>query len=110
MAKSKPTHVYQLKVTLDGIRPPIWRRVEVADCTLLKLHDVIQIVMGWEGYHLWAFEIDGEQYGDDPTGEMEMENARKVKLSALAEGGVKKFSYTYDFGDNWEHAIQIEKV
>jgi hypothetical protein len=110
MAKVNPSQVYQLKITLAGIKPPVWRRIEVNDCTLSKLHDIIQVVMGWDGYHLWAFEIGGEQYGDDRSGELEMASARKTKLSQFVQAGVKKFSYVYDFGDNWDHVIQIEKV
>lgn len=108
MAKAKPKHVFQLKITLADIKPPIWRRVEVEDCTLLKLHHVIQESMGWADYHMWAFEIHGEEYGEDPGGELGMASPRKAKLSDFA--GAKKFRYTYDFGDNWDHVIQVEKV
>jgi len=108
MAKS--TAVYQLKITLADIKPPIWRRLEVKDCTLSKLNDIIQIVMGWEGYHMWSFDIGGEEYGEDPEGDMEMASARKMKLSQVVQAGVKKFRYTYDFGDTWVHLIQVEKV
>ena len=108
MAKS--TAIYQLKITLSDVKPPIWRRIEVKDCTLSTLNDIIQTIMGWGGYHLWAFDIEGEQFGEDATGEMEMTSARKMKLSQIAQAGVKKFNYTYDFGDSWDHVIQIEKV
>lgn len=110
MAKSNVGPVYQIKITLADIKPPVWRRVEVTDCTLSGLQQVIQIVMGWGGFHLWAFDIGGEQYGEDPTGEMEMISASKTKLSKVVRAGVKKFRYTYDFGDNWDHVIQVEKV
>jgi hypothetical protein len=106
----KQATVYQLKITLADIKPPVWRRIEVKDCTLTILHEIVQTVMGWDGYHLWAFEIGGEQYGEDPEGEMEMTIARKVKLSQIVQAGLKKFRYTYDFGDNWDHVIQVEKV
>ena len=106
----KQATVYQLKITLADIKPPIWRRVEVEDCTLSTLNDIIQTVMGWDGYHMWAFDIGGEQYGEDPDGEMEMSSASKTKLSRIVQAGAKKFRYTYDFGDNWDHVIQIEKV
>jgi hypothetical protein len=106
-----PSVVYQLKITLHDISPPIWRRVQVKDCTLAKLHDVIQTCMGWDGGHLHAFEIGGEQYGEPfPDGSMEYHDSRRIKLSQLAAQGVQKFSYTYDFGDNWEHTIQMEKT
>jgi hypothetical protein len=112
MAKSKAAdQVYQLKITLREIKPPVWRRVQVKDCTLTKLHDIIQTCMGWNGYHLHAFDIGGEQYSEpDPDGMMEAEDERKVKLSRVAAQGFKKFSYTYDFGDSWDHIIQVEKV
>jgi hypothetical protein len=112
MGKAKePAQVYQLKITLQGVKPPIWRRVQVKDCTLPQLHDIIQVCMGWEDYHLHAFEIGGEQYSEpDPDGMMETEDERKVKLSQVVEGGIKKFTYTYDFGDSWDHVIQVEKT
>ncbi len=112
MAKAKASGiVYQLKITLRDIKPPIWRRVQVKDCTLNQLHDIIQTCMGWDGYHLHAFEIGGEQYSEpDPDGMMETEDERKVKLSQLVAGGIKKFTYTYDLGDNWDHVVQVEKT
>ncbi len=112
MAKTKePAQVYQLKITLRGIKPPIWRRVQVKDCSLADLHDIIRNCMGWGGFHLHAFEIRGTQYSEpDPDGMMEAEDASKVKLSQLVAQGVKKFTYVYDFGDNWEHILLIEKT
>jgi hypothetical protein len=109
-AKAKATGtVYQLKITLAQVRPPIWRRLEVQDCSLAQLHAIIQVAMGWGFSHLWAFEIDGEQYGEDSAGMEDMMSAR-VKLSRLADEGVQKFGYTYDFGDSWDHIVRIEKV
>jgi len=111
-SKSKST-VCQLKITLADIKPPVWRRVEVEDCTLLKLHKIIQVSMGWDNYHVWLFDIDGEQYGDDVIdagGDLDFASARKAKLSQFVQAGIKKFRYTYDMGDNWEHVIQVEKV
>jgi Plasmid pRiA4b ORF-3-like protein len=112
MAKSKaPGVVYQLKVTLKDVRPPIWRRVQVKDCTLAKLHDVIQDVMGWEDCHLHAFRIGDEEYGPpDPHGMLEVEDEARMKLSQVVGQGHKKFTYNYDFGDNWDHEILIEKT
>jgi hypothetical protein len=111
MAKSKDTGVvYQMKISLRDIKPPVWRRLQVKDCTLSQLHDYIQICMGWDGEHLHAFEIGGEQYGEpDPDGMMECEDEGKVKLSRVVNDGIKKFVYTYDFGDNWDHIITVEK-
>jgi hypothetical protein len=113
MAKSKKSGtVYQLKIVLAGIRPPIWRRGQVQNCNLTKLHEIIQRAMGWYGSHLWAFEIDGEQYGENPWGDsdMDMLSSRSIKLSQLVDEGVQKFQYIYDFGDNWEHIVTVEKT
>ncbi|MHB0958254.1 MAG: plasmid pRiA4b ORF-3 family protein [Pirellulaceae bacterium] len=112
MAKSKKTGTaYQLKIVLAETRPPIWRRVQTQDCNLTKLHTIIQRAMGWYGGHLWAFDIDGEQYGENPWGDsdMDMLSSRSIKLSQLVDDGVKKFRYIYDFGDNWEHIVTVEK-
>jgi hypothetical protein len=110
MGKAKSSQVYQLKITLADIKPPIWRRVQVKDCTLSKLHEVIQTCMGWDGYHLWAFDIEGDPYGPDPESDPDMVHARKLRLGEIVRAGVRKFEYTYDFGDNWRHVIQVEKV
>ena len=112
MAKTKDAGVvYQLKITLRDIKPPIWRRVQVKDGTLSQLHNIIQTCMDWTNSHLHAFEIGGEQYGEpDPDGMMETEDERKVKLSQVVTGRIKKFTYTYDFGDNWDHVIEVEKT
>jgi hypothetical protein len=107
---AKSSTIYQLKITLSQIKPPIWRRVQVKDGSLLKLHEVIQAAMGWTDTHLWAFDIDGVDFGEDPEGEMDLASARKAKLGRFVADGVKKFPYIYDFGDNWEHVIQLEKV
>ena len=110
MAKAKiPAIIFQLKITLAKIRPPIWRRVEVPDCSLAILNGIIQVAMGWQGGHLWAFEVAGQQYGDDPFAEMEMKSAMSEKLSRIV-ANCRKFGYTYDFGDNWEHVIEVEKT
>jgi len=118
MAKTKePATVYEMKITLRGIKPPIWRRVQVKDCSLAGLHDVIQTCMGWHDGHLHEFEVAGERYGDpsqwagDSFGdEEEVGNEKKFKLGQLVDQGVKKLRYVYDMGDNWEHDVQIEKV
>jgi len=58
--------IYQLKVTLAEIVPPIWRRFCVpGSMKLSELHETLQIVMGWENYHLHCFKIDGLEYGSD---------------------------------------------
>src|SRR5271169_2558251 len=63
--KAKPTDiVFQFKSTLLCTKPLIWRRIQVKDCTLDKLHEHIQTSMGWTNSHLHHFRIDGTHYGD----------------------------------------------
>jgi len=58
--------VFQLKATLVGTKPPVWRRVLVEEsASLLDLHDVLQGAFGWYDCHLHEFEIDGVRYGTD---------------------------------------------
>ena len=104
--------VYQIKVTLKGSKPPIWRRMQVTSATMLaQLHRMLQCVMGWEGYHLYQFVVSRMAYGDPRMlEEMEGEDARRVTLAALVQGAKDKFLYEYDFGDSWEHELRIEKV
>ena len=107
---STPTTVYQLKITLNDVRPPIWRRVQVGDCSLAELHDIIQFCMGWESSHLYAFEVDGVEYSDPEMGDDEDScDSHSQMLSQLANQGPSSFTYEYDFGDDWGHIIKIEK-
>ena len=107
--------VYQLKITLRDIRPPIWRRVQVrGDVTLGHLHWVIQFAMGWTNSHLHSFSIQGIAYSMSMPGlgldELEMRDEQPVKLSKVIIGEKFKFLYLYDFGDSWEHEVLVEKV
>ena len=104
--------IYQLKVTLKGSKPPIWRRLQVSSHTPLpQLHTVLQIVMGWDDYHLHQFFVNGVFYGipDPDFDDLEMQNEKKIKLQQLVSGEKFKFIYEYDFGDSWEHDIIVEK-
>jgi hypothetical protein len=108
MAARNAQHVISLKVTLRGIRPPIWRRLEVpSQISLGLLHDAIQAAMGWGGFHLYAFEISGRRYGD-PTSVDDVADDMRLTLAGAIKSGVRRFFYTYDFGDDWEHEIVIE--
>jgi Plasmid pRiA4b ORF-3-like protein len=111
---STPKTVYQLKITLDNIRPPIWRRILAPeDVTLADLHEIIQRAMGWENYHLHMFTIAGQVYGDpedDETGDIGTVNEKRYRLNQLGLREKAKFSYEYDFGDGWEHTILLEKI
>jgi len=101
---------YQVKITLRDVKPPIWRRVQMDDCCLAELHDIIQISMGWEDEHLYAFVIEGEQYGDLECGADFEYDAQSVRLSDLVKRGRTRFRYDYGFAGNWRHSIEIEKT
>jgi hypothetical protein len=111
-SKSSAGSIYQIKVTLKGSKPPIWRRFQVgSNITLYKLHNILQYVMGWEGYHLYMFRIGGKEFGElDPEYGAEVESAQKTRLDRLVLGEKTKFIYEYDFGDSWEHEILIERI
>ncbi len=101
--------VYQMRITLKEIKPPIWRTFQVkSDINLKALHKTIQIVMGWTDSHLHAFIIFGISYGD-PNQEVGLDE-KKYRLNKLNLREKDKFFYVYDFGDNWEHQILIEKI
>ena len=105
--------IYQLKITLKGSKPSIWRRVLIKnDITLSKLHGIIQAVMGWENNHLHIFDICGENYGvaDSVFDYSEVCDEIKYKLNRFKFEEKDKFTYEYDFGDSWEHIITVEKI
>jgi hypothetical protein len=113
---SLPPDIYQIKVTLLGARPPIWRRLLVpASMTIEQLHDVLQVAMGWEDCHMHEFRIGQQRFGQpDPEarlmglpGAASERDARLYKV--LRKAGAKAV-YTYDFGDGWEHGVAVEKV
>jgi hypothetical protein len=110
----QPKRTYQMKITLKGAKPPIWRRVLVpSDIRLDQLHLVIQLVMGWLDCHLHQFEAQGVFFGvpDNDFGEdMGVEDESKVKLHDLLTREKQSISYEYDFGDGWEHQIMLEQV
>lgn len=102
--------VYQLKVTLRGSSPPIWRRVQVpADLTLDRLHRVLQVVMGWTDSHLHQFQV-GETYFGTPNPEFsfEVKNEKRIRLSEVLRRPKARMVYEYDFGDGWEHDVVLE--
>lgn len=115
MAASRPStnqQIYQLKVTLRGVRPPIWRRIQVSGRTsLFELHDILQVVMGWENGHLYEFEAGRARYGEaDPDWGLDVLDAAGAKLSRVAGREKAKLRYVYDMGDHWEHEILVEKI
>src|SRR5262245_4072644 len=112
MAPRGPTSIHQLKNTLTGIRPPVWRRLQVASSiNLRRLHDVIQEAMGWTQSHLYRFEVEGVDFGEPvPDYDDDMRSARSTALRKIAPQPGPAFLYEYDFGDCWQHRIEVEKV
>ena len=108
--------IARLKITLDYSEPVIVRRIEIPlTSTLHALHEVIQAVMLFENYHLFQFDVGPRghetRYGiPDPDGFIEVIDARRATLDQLIDAKVKKFTYTYDFGDDWRHTVTVEAV
>ncbi len=109
--------VLALRLRLAEVDPAIWRRIEVPDdWTLLKLHDAIQVLMGWYDYHPWRFETKGVKYAlPDPDGASSRVRVRpkdpgRTTLSGVLKRPRDRIRYTYDFGDNWVIDVVLEAV
>ncbi len=109
------TSLFQLKIELQGAKPPIWRRIQVpGDITLEQLHGVIQLCMGWTDSHLHQFLIDRICYclpdDNDFWQTSRPKNEAKYTLQDLEKKIQPRFQYIYDFGDDWMHQITVEKI
>ncbi len=107
--------VYQFKITLLESQPPIWRRIQVKDCTLDDFHEHIQTAMGWTNSHLHQFRLGKQLYADpllmeEDFEEMDCRDSTRTKLSAILPKTGKRFRfiYEYDFGDSWDHEVLFE--
>jgi hypothetical protein len=107
----------QLRISLKDHTPTIWRRLVVpGEIKLSKLHSIFQAAMGWEDYHLHQFQI-GEQVYGVPDDELDFEefddvddvDEDTVLLSEVVTAPMR-FSYQYDFGDNWQHEVVVETM
>ena len=88
----------------------IWRRLLVTgDTTLVELHKIVQISMGWEGHHLWTFSTNGHEYGHAYGAGLRKETY-ETTLSDLGLRVRERFLYNYDFGDYWQHEMRLEKI
>ena len=112
MPQKAVASTHQLKVTLEGTKPPVWRRIQVPSAMpLRKLHEVLQVVMGWENCHLYQFEVGGQYFGEpDPYFDRAIRSARATPLRRVAPQVGNTFIYEYDFGDSWSHKLVVEKV
>ena len=107
---SKPA-AYEFEITLCDVHPSVWRRFCVpANITFQRLHDVIQVVMGWENYHLYEFRF-GKTRISTPDDEFEVDathfDARRKRLPSLGFDRDDVLGYLYDFGDNWMHVLRV---
>jgi hypothetical protein len=104
-----PPPIYQLKITLAEIPPPIWRRIQVPGTILLCcLHDALQAVFGWTDSHLHNFEKDGKYWGVPEYDDLIDES--NVRLAQVLKAKGDSMVYVYDFGDNWRHEVVLEKI
>jgi Plasmid pRiA4b ORF-3-like protein len=113
--KTRANSIYQLKITLRGTEPPIWRRVQTpGEIALAALHDIIQTAMGWTDSHLHCFRTRDATYSSpDPGGDFEDsddESELDVRLDEACPRVKTKMIYEYDFGDSWEHEVVVEKI
>ena len=100
--------VLQLRVDLRGSKPPIWRRLQVpGDIALRELHTLLQVAFDWHSTHMYAFDTAYGRFGI-PDPELGLRSDTKVTLEQVAAGPGTKLTYTYDFGDDWEHVIAVE--
>jgi hypothetical protein len=110
--KATTSTLLQLRIDLLDVQPAVWRRVIVpASISLPQLHRVMQIIMGWQDYHLHEFCFDSVSYGvPDPDGpdDPPLLDEKRVKLERVL-GTRSSFNYLYDFGDGWEHRVKVEK-
>jgi hypothetical protein len=104
--------IFQLKVSLIGSKPPIWRRLLVTDSTdLAEFHDIVQTVMGWTDSHLHQFVVGDVRYGiPDPDWDDETICEKDVRIGSALKKPKDWLVYEYDFGDGWEHRVELEKV
>ncbi|MDG4766467.1 plasmid pRiA4b ORF-3 family protein [Solwaraspora sp. WMMD406] len=104
-----PAPIYQVKVSLRGAKPPIWRRLELpGDTTLADVHDILQVAFDWDDSHLHVFDTPYGMFGV-PDPDLDHRSAAAVTLEQVAPGVGAKLRYRYDFGDSWDHEIVVEK-
>ena len=106
------TAIYHFKIYLLNISPMIYRRFKVkGDTHIAQLHHLIQIIMGWDNDHLHSFKVWGMTYGISRSGGMDFhDDPCKIFIGDFGFKVGDKFTYTYDFGDHWQHEIRVEKI
>ena len=104
--------IYQLKVSLKGSMPPIWRRLHmVSSDSLDDLHVALQVAMGWADAHLHEFVQGQEHYGAiEEYTHPDILDEMDYRLQQVLKKEKDTLHYVYDFGDSWEHEILLEKI
>ncbi|MDQ0215528.1 hypothetical protein J2S13_001946 [Oikeobacillus pervagus] len=114
MVQIKNSFIYQFKISLRHIEPMIWRIFQVSNQISFKtLHEVIQTVMGWDDAHLYEFKYGPIVIGvplDDFVGTEVHKDASKMKISSLSLKLGDVLQYQYDFGDHWQHLLELEGI
>ncbi len=108
---------FQLKIAIKNSKPPIWRRVVVpSGITFSQLSMILNEVMGWSGSHLFSFEFYHKELcviegAEEPEllGRYDNLEASTTLIREFMEEN-DWFTYTYDFGDDWQHRVTIEKT
>ena len=92
-----------IKIKLCDVDPSIWRSVWIEESvTFQELHLTIQAAMGWSNYHCYHFDIENNL--------IEERDCENTLVSKYLRNEGQTFKYTYDYGDDWEHKIVVEKV
>jgi hypothetical protein len=102
-----------LKVTLDGVKPTVMRRLVVPlTIRLDRLHLVLQAAIGWTNSHLYEITARGVGWGipDPDFGEGPLDAKKARLIDVLEDCSVKTLKYLYDFGDGWEHTVKVERI
>ena len=117
--------IFQLKITLRDISPPVWRRLLVSShLTFFQLHEIVQECFYWAGYHLheFSFSFPGQPHWrirlrpNIPEEDLEVfdfdydAHEDEIRLCDVFSHKLKRVNYLYDFGDSWDHEIRLEKV
>lgn len=106
--------IAQLKITLDRVKPAVLRRLEVPiDIPVDRLHLTIQAAMAWTNSHLYelrAGDVSWSTPYPDADWAGDFIDAREARLGNILDRGIKSLKYLYDFGDDWEHTIKIERL
>jgi len=129
-ASPKQPQIYSFKITLENVGVPVWRKVQVnSSSTFLELHKIIQILFDWQDDHLHEFRIqksngirqknvviESDEEASSPFDSLFFDD-EQTYLSETVERLHDHFlvekdqaRYTYDFGDDWQHKIVLEKI